>query len=209
MNTQNFALIPLARYDSDARTDGVARGLAIRTLGTIDAVLGTAYLLAITGAARSVMMWAHDAGALLVDPCGTGSDRAGSGGFEFTSAPTPRTLTPHDASAPDFGFADASAGEYAYERARGLVLRALESYGSGAIADAERARALVGDAGLDRIADTLADSGDPETAWQLRGALAALRGEPVPLVMGDRYEPEACDGFRHVESGGFLGAWVA
>jgi hypothetical protein len=92
------------------------------------------------------------------------------------------------------------------ETARPLILSALESYGSEALADAERARALVGTDGIEEIAHALDVEGDVETAWLIRGALAALCADVVPEI-GGAYESEAGAGFEHVEFGGFLGAW--
>ena len=92
--------------------------------------------------------------------------------------------------------------------ASGLVLRALESYGSEALALADAARVLVGSDGIESIAHALADSGDVETAWTIRGALAALLGDVVPEI-GGAYESEAGEGFDFVEMGGFLGVWAS
>ena len=95
----------------------------------------------------------------------------------------------------------------AHTQARALVLLALESYGAEALALAEGARALVGFDGIDEIASTLADGNDVETAWTIRGALAALVGDECPEI-GGAYEQEARDGFDFVDAGGFAGAWA-
>lgn len=114
--------------------------------------------------------------------------------MEHTNENTPRPLT------------NTNTRTEALERARVLVLSALESYGTEALESAARARALVGTDGIDEIAHTLADGGDPETAWTIRGALAALLGDECPEI-GGAYESEARDGFDFVDAGGFAGAW--
>ena len=91
--------------------------------------------------------------------------------------------------------------------ARSLVTRALESYGAEALALADAARTLVGLDGLDDIAHDLANSGDVETAWTIRGAVDALTGEDEPDEMGGAYESDACDGFDFVRAAGYGGVW--
>ena len=98
------------------------------------------------------------------------------------------------------------AGGEAYSDAIVLLLSALDSYGADALRIAERARAIVGLDGIDECAHRLADANECESAWTIRGALAALLGDECP-ELGGAYESEALDGFDFVESGGFGGAW--
>ena len=183
----HHATIESARYfaGSEASADAVSRGLAVRTIGT----LGTLALLSIEGNRETAERWISDFGGTLAEPA-----RFVVRSCEFDSAeqePARVPLSPEADSA----------------LARSLVLSALESYGSEALALAERARGLVGVDGIEEIAHTLADAGDVETAWTIRGALSALLGEQEPDDIGGAYESEARDGFDFVVLGGFAGAW--
>ena len=182
----HHATIESARYfaGSEASADAVSRGLAVRTIGT----LGALALLSIEGNRTQAERWISDFGGTLAEPA-----RFVVRSCEFDSAEPPARvpLSPEADSA----------------LARSLVLSALESYGSEALALAERARGLVGVDGIDEIAHTLADAGDVETAWTIRGALSALLGEQEPDDIGGAYESEARDGFDFVVLGGFAGAW--
>jgi len=154
--TTTLALVPIARYTSDARADAVSRGLAVRTR----AEFAPSVLLEIEGSAIDAKRWI--------------SEQHGTADFK--------------------------------REATTLVLCSLESYGAEALSLAERARALVGVDGIDEIASTLADANDVETAWTIRGALAALLGDECPEI-GGAYESEAREGFDFVALGGFSNVW--
>ena len=89
-------------------------------------------------------------------------------------------------------------------QALGFLMEGLESYGSNALALAERARTLVGVDGIERIARTLVESGEPENGEFILGALRALRGQG-----GDTCgNAEQIEGFHFVTSSGYAGKWA-
>lgn len=95
--------------------------------------------------------------------------------------------------------------------ARGLLLAALDSYGSDALEHAERARALVGIDGIRAIGSAmLADPAESERGAFLLGALAALLGQETD-ESGRMPDPDtsasASEGFDFVDFGGFSGVW--
>ena len=187
----HHATIERTRYypGSDASADAVSRGLAIRTIGTIGALA----LLSIEGARESAERWTNDHGGALAEPS---AFVVRSVEFDHHAEQEQEPASERDSVLAD-----------RMRFAGGLVLRALESYGSDALALAENARVLVGTDGIDEFAHTLADSGDVETCWTIRGALAALLGDECPEI-GGAYESEARDGFDFVSLGGFAGAWA-
>jgi hypothetical protein len=186
--TTTLATTTPARYDSESRADAVSRGLAVRTIGTIRDIPGIValsfspvLLLEIEGSAESAARWISE----------NGGERIERAEFEHAEPARERTTN--------------SEQEH---HARALVLRALDSYGSDALILAEHARDLYGIDGIESVARGLADSGDVERAWFLRGALAALLGDSVPEI-GGAYESDAGEGFDFVEQYGALGDWSA
>lgn len=101
-----------------------------------------------------------------------------------------------------------AASAYSREQARELVESALLAFdGAQALAFGSQALALVGLDGLDEIAHTLADSNRVEEAYMLRGALAALVGEPLPPEIGGAYECDSAYGFAFVPDSA-RGSWA-
>lgn len=89
-------------------------------------------------------------------------------------------------------------------KALGLLMEALESYGSDALELGERARTLVGVDGIERIARTLTTGdNEPENGRAILGAISALKGQTSRDDDGDDFRY----GFDFVASEGFFGAW--
>jgi len=97
----------------------------------------------------------------------------------------------------------------ALTQARAEIESALLAFSPAeALAHGMRARLLVGLDGLDEIASTLANENRVEEAYMLRGALAALTGEPLPPEIGGAYEEDSAYGFAFVPRAA-RGSWGA
>jgi len=95
----------------------------------------------------------------------------------------------------------------AQAEARELVESALLAFEpASALEYGAEALALVGLDGLDEIASTLANENRVEECYMLRGALAALVGEPLPPEIGGEYEADSAYGFAFVPAS-VRGSW--
>jgi len=95
----------------------------------------------------------------------------------------------------------------ALTQARAEIEQALREFSpSKALAYGMRARLLVGLDGIEEIASMLANENRVEESYMLRGALAALVGEPLPPEIGGEYEEASAYGFLFVERS-VRGAW--
>jgi hypothetical protein len=203
-------IMPLARYDAEARADAVSRGLAVRTVGSYDAFRLT---LSVEGSFDDVEKWLNDHdGSLLAEP----------------NEPNPKpNMEPNEAARAEAARADVDQAEAFYRAAAAgpnetsawiqaylarqdilVALSLAESDPAEAMLAAERARKLVGVSGIRDIGHALAET-DPARGWYLLGSLDALLAEGTHGCPGEAHRASWHDGYDNVSYNGLEGAWLS